>query len=199
MGKQRLTDVGLGFVEDDGFDAAESGLWLPKHGIRGPNRRRLERRRFLPGYPAGYYRLGWCTVCIPETVAPEYLVSISGLANKVGETCQDCPDLNDDYLLTADFAIGDAHERAYCSWSYVFGGSPSCSAVFVELELRCSFEECTCSSQFRSMAVWIGASTDVRFGKSYVGSCDLDGMDIPWKVGCNGNGTAACTVTAVWP
>jgi|GEM_PF-5677049 len=37
--------------QPDNFARDESGLWLPRHGLVGPDRTRFDSRRFMPGYP----------------------------------------------------------------------------------------------------------------------------------------------------
>ena len=72
----------------DDFARSDSGLWLPKYGLRGPDRKRPDSRRFFRFSP------GCCCKVCPCAGTPlnEYHILLNGILN---QNCEDCDTLND--------------------------------------------------------------------------------------------------------
>lgn len=92
MSKRRL--------KHDDFERAEGGLWLPKYGLRLPDRhRRALAPRRMPGYPAGCRKAEeegcpeLCTACLKRVYPPSITASISGVTGQAGA----CSGVNGDW------------------------------------------------------------------------------------------------------
>lgn len=102
-----------------------NGLWLPKYGLRGPDRKRPNTRRYMPGYPCCCGGGGggdpWddCAICTAGTAPQNYRISLSGI---VDNDCSECTDLNDDFTV-AYHSNGNADGVAWCLWYYSFPSS----------------------------------------------------------------------------
>ena len=107
--------------KDDSFAANESGLWLPSRRLPGPNRRRLESRRFLPGRPCCCGEGGGgeegCSPCGAGLgLAPaEFDIDISGIVD--GYNCDEsgCAGLNGSFTVGSLFISASGET---CTWDY---------------------------------------------------------------------------------
>ena len=105
----------------DDFARSDGGLYLPKYGLRGPDRLRPDTRRWGRRKCCCGGKCGGCSGDIPQEVE----VIISGVVNR---DCFDCGSLNGTYVLDYSAFIGQ--EALACQWLYEFP-SPICGIRFV--------------------------------------------------------------------
>lgn len=194
MSKRRITD--------DGFEATDSGLWVPKHGLRAPNRRTLDSRRFSPGYPCGCRGEG-CFLC-DDDYGGNFLVTIADLSTGDGE-CDECTDLNDDYIATridsgnCSIMIGESGPFSWgcCKWKYTFDPVGPCDVEFVLVE----FIAQGFSETFRYIRVTVDSVVQFREDEESWPDCgdfDDEDIDLNWESNeCFDGTTPTCTLTAL--
>jgi len=85
----------------DNYERSDGGLWLPRGGIVGPNRKRPKSRRFMPGYPCCCANNTVnCESCFGNKAPPELLVTLSGITANPEYYCgAKCLIWNDDWVL----------------------------------------------------------------------------------------------------
>ncbi len=99
------------------------GLWLPKYGLRGPERKRPTSRRFMPGYPCccgEEYPCAWCQDYQPNEVE----AIISGYNNDCDGACAG---LNGTFILQPCKGEGTFYNN--CMWYYNFASPISCGGT----------------------------------------------------------------------
>ncbi len=90
---------------NDDYQRSDSGLWLPKYGLRGP-RKPYDSWRYMPGYPCccrgRKVECDWCSGS-GNNAPEEVMVTLAGVDDGAGDSgyCPNCcPDLNDTFILT---------------------------------------------------------------------------------------------------
>lgn len=101
------------------YQLDDSGLWLPRYGLVGPDRRRPSSRRFMPGYPCCCKKEEVCDCDLCAGTPPwNMLVNFNGLS---GANCTTGMTLHGNYLLECK-GKGTGNT---CKWSYTLP-SPIC-------------------------------------------------------------------------
>ncbi len=85
------------------------GLWLPKYGLRRPDRKRPDSRRFMPGYPCCCEEETCCSGSSPD----EYEAVVSGIIDGEYGCGAACLANNDTYILSKTYTT-----EGECRWYY---------------------------------------------------------------------------------
>ena len=100
---------------------SSSGLWLPRYGLRGPDRRRLSGVRRMPGYPCCCPEGDElaCPACPACTNAPvDFQVVING-----------CSTLDATYITTRVYPLSSPlNNRYHCHYEYILP-TPICDVT----------------------------------------------------------------------
>lgn len=169
--------------KSDDFARSDGGLYLPKYGLRGPDRLRPSSRRFMGRRKCCCSPT--CPNCSDQTPS-RVRVTISGLTTG---SCGDCFSLNGTYDL-------DWWDYAFytCSWYKVLASSP-CGYNFLDCGLH--------STGFLAVAFTIGHSeipgTTPQWSRSGISYCQWNELSLTW---ISGNTTCygvapTCAITAL--
>jgi hypothetical protein len=181
----------------DDYERSDSGLWLPRGGIVGPDRRRPDSRRRMPGYPCccqGHEQGYDCNSCINNKAPATWKLVVSGITNGA---CSNCLSLNGTYVLT------QYSQYNPCLWQYwppfsISPCPPCCIAVYFYVRLNTTGTPPTYSL---SSDVHLSSSTDTcrgcgdEFQFKYESSSPIDCMNFAQQL--TRTGTCICTADSV--
>lgn len=113
----------------DDYERTESGLYLPRGGLVGPDRKRPTSRRMMPGYPCCCQKKVNCTnnANCSFTGHNELLVDL-GVGGWANNLCDRCDEVAGEFIVQLGVLSG-------CNWIYGLGDT-WCTESGCSVELR---------------------------------------------------------------